>query len=780
MGRKDRTDRVRLVKIRREMPSEGVGYGFTRLGSAAVLLWACLVCAIFFYIDLFPTQQLPDREILFLGCGGIALWYTLVYSKTGAMRILLPVTAFLLIFFLWRERLFVWNGIQNLADGVVVQINAYYEHQYSLWNVKDVWATGLFLLIAALLGMWCGFYTLRRPRALPALFPAILASVGGLYVGRFPSWYLWLLFIFCFFSLRGLRGFKHEIDKRRGKGMAGALMMGTVSAACFALIWWGAGQRIEPGLREYQQELRAYQEDLLQRFRSGEVIEDTPIEDFISQFRRESLTLNNDPLSFTGRRVLQVRLDRQPEGTLYLRGFVGGEYGGNRWQGSDTKEYEERWGESSVDIQNLGYETLKGQAEPYEIEVRHIGVWENYAYIPYRVELPLGAKTYGDGAIARLNEDAVRYTGFPFMSLERRHEIGASSKSPLQSAYEDYVWQAYTDLPETGLSRLRQECEDTGLYGTENLDAITAYIKDRLEELTYTRRPAALPAGEDFAEYFLYEEQQGYCVHFATAATLMYRAMGIPARYVSGYALPAEKFGDALTAYALDSMGHAWVEVYEEDLGWIPVEVTPSAAENPLYDEDSTVEESMAEESGAADSAPVLEVSSAREESSKTTGEKGEKEDSGSLGEQAVSPQDWGEILKIGAAVLLAAALILFPILRVRYLRERRKSPPKQADFRGEVCRLGRDFFSVLRYSGYRDPKQSSDREYMDDICKSVPTEGIGDLMALIERAHYAEEIMTEEEYRWALSCYEEALGYLSSRWNLWQKIWIVLIRGWK
>ena len=102
-------------------------------------------------------------------------------------------------------------------------------------------------------------------------------------------------------------------------------------------------------------------------------------------------------------------------------------------------------------------------------------------------------------------------------------------------AYSAYVHQVYTVLPETGLERLKQECAETGLYGAEDLDEITLYIVERLNELTYTRRPGALPAGADFAEYFLYEQQEGYCVHFATVATLMYRAMGIPARYAVSY-----------------------------------------------------------------------------------------------------------------------------------------------------------------------------------------------------------------------------------------------------
>lgn len=43
------------------------------------------------------------------------------------------------------------------------------------------------------------------------------------------------------------------------------------------------------------------------------------------------------------------------------------------------------------------------------------------------------------------------------------------------------------------------------------------------------------PAQEDFAVYFLTEGKRGWCMHFATAAACMLRALDVPARYVSGY-----------------------------------------------------------------------------------------------------------------------------------------------------------------------------------------------------------------------------------------------------
>ena len=64
------------------------------------------------------------------------------------------------------------------------------------------------------------------------------------------------------------------------------------------------------------------------------------------------------------------------------------------------------------------------------------------------------------------------------------------------------------------------------------------YVKSYLERHTdYSLSPGKLPRGKDFIEYFLYENKRGYCAHYASAATMIFRAMGIPARYVEGYAV---------------------------------------------------------------------------------------------------------------------------------------------------------------------------------------------------------------------------------------------------
>jgi hypothetical protein len=61
-------------------------------------------------------------------------------------------------------------------------------------------------------------------------------------------------------------------------------------------------------------------------------------------------------------------------------------------------------------------------------------------------------------------------------------------------------------------------------------------------------------------------------MHFASAGVLMFRYMGIPARYVSGF---SAELAQGKTVAVPDSAAHAWVEIYLDGYGWYPVDVTP-------------------------------------------------------------------------------------------------------------------------------------------------------------------------------------------------------------
>jgi hypothetical protein len=74
---------------------------------------------------------------------------------------------------------------------------------------------------------------------------------------------------------------------------------------------------------------------------------------------------------------------------------------------------------------------------------------------------------------------------------------------------------------------------------------------------------------------FLTEVKAGHCEYFATAATLMLRDAGIPARYAKGFAV-IERDAKRGEYVLRGTHGHAWCRVWDQDSGtWIDFDPTP-------------------------------------------------------------------------------------------------------------------------------------------------------------------------------------------------------------
>jgi len=159
--------------------------------------------------------------------------------------------------------------------------------------------------------------------------------------------------------------------------------------------------------------------------------------------------------------------------------------------------------------------------------------------------------------------------------------------SALLSNYSEQLQRTgvYTEIDPYTAQGLRRLAIDAGINPNADraiiADAVARYVMD---SGIYTLTPGQIPYTEDFALYFLQESYGGYCIHYATAAVLMLRALDIPARFTSGYVVTVEPWqvGDRVTL--TDRNAHAWVEVFYDDIGWLYLETTPSGG-NPFIPE---------------------------------------------------------------------------------------------------------------------------------------------------------------------------------------------------
>src|SRR5699024_5099287 len=96
--------------------------------------------------------------------------------------------------------------------------------------------------------------------------------------------------------------------------------------------------------------------------------------------------------------------------------------------------------------------------------------------------------------------------------------------------------------------------------------------------VSYNLNPEKLPKDTDFSLHVLEDSKEGYATHYATVATLMFRHVNIPARYVEGYLVTLKDIHEKDPYEKIHINGtnaHAWTEIYIDQIGWIPVETTP-------------------------------------------------------------------------------------------------------------------------------------------------------------------------------------------------------------
>lgn len=257
-------------------------------------------------------------------------------------------------------------------------------------------------------------------------------------------------------------------------------------------------------------------------------------------------------------------------------------------------------------IQNSNYWTKRNSYEICDVytnllltRIKATPGWKNYLENSgldmetnfYKFERSFSKKNIKDTSGIKLNSDYydklqkisegyIDSEGIEHTEPNNDYGIVTSSRSAKFDAIDSYL--------ELSVEQKNLIYNIAGVRITDTLKQKTdciEYVKNFLQNhYSYTLAPGKIPNDKDFFEYFLSESKEGYCSYFATAATLMFRAYGIPARYVEGYAVPFDRvirstYESNKNQYIVevkDSDAHAWTQVYLEGIGWINVDATPA------------------------------------------------------------------------------------------------------------------------------------------------------------------------------------------------------------
>ncbi|WP_127588125.1 DUF4129 domain-containing transglutaminase family protein [Paenibacillus koleovorans] len=337
----------------------------------------------------------------------------------------------------------------------------------------------------------------------------------------------------------------------------------------------------------------------------------------------------------------------------------------------------------------------------------------------------------------------------------------------------------------------------------------------------YSLDNPSYPVGsEDFVDKFLFEDQAGYCNHFSTSMVVMLRTLGIPARWVKGFAPGQLSTEDAspdekLLAYTvLNRDAHSWVEAYIAGQGWVSFEPTPGFAQTDDFgggdlglgasggDAITTAGASGSASSSAAVAAlaafssiqssatPIGSTTSAARTWDWSTALENSVlaadatlaflQRTGSLAqntvlsaEQAIS-SGWERVEAGGRQLWVAAfsLLLLLPLLYglIRLLQRRRWSAARaqRLAWNRTLPAYDRVWRKVQRKLGDRRPDQTV-REYIEAAVKSLPEQEQRDALlrfaSLYESARYAEAHPSSSLHRGQRQVEQSAIA------ELWERI---------
>jgi hypothetical protein len=128
------------------------------------------------------------------------------------------------------------------------------------------------------------------------------------------------------------------------------------------------------------------------------------------------------------------------------------------------------------------------------------------------------------------------------------------------------------------LGALAERLAAEGASPAERVDGVTSYLEDCCR---YTLRPGPFRSRQPVAE-FLFEKKRGYCEYFASAAALLLRLQGLPARFVTGFnVIELNRRSGYYVVREADA--HAWVEVRLPGRGWVEVDPTPAAQYEEMH-----------------------------------------------------------------------------------------------------------------------------------------------------------------------------------------------------
>lgn len=241
----------------------------------------------------------------------------------------------------------------------------------------------------------------------------------------------------------------------------------------------------------------------------------------------------------------------------------------------------------------------KGEKREIEIEYLKTAQFKDYDFVPYFYE---GNESQENDLYYKLYKDSenkVRCTSYwsiPQTNLD--YYQGLTNYDPMfrreEENYYNFVQMNYTACPYELNNALDEFLNNNNLTNL-SLDQFDKKLS-KIISRDFTYKLSGYEAENNKLDGFINRDKYGNCQNFASAATLLYRKIGYPARYITGFVdvLKEANVEKKITQFN----AHAWVEIYLKGVGWIPLEYTVFSigADETLGNENEWVEDKPSED----------------------------------------------------------------------------------------------------------------------------------------------------------------------------------------
>lgn len=424
--------------------------------------------------------------------------------------------------------------------------------------------------------------------------------------------------------------------------------------------------------------------------------------------------------------ILSVTADTAQ--TLYLRGFVGDTYENEVWSALDAQTAAEEkdlfyWLHQSGFYPQSQLATaarLMGNYQSGSVSVQNLAGCSLYRYEPCTVLPERAGLTKNKIQPSTLETNGLRgERGYSYETVSDvqtllpelldflQNDTSDSVKSYLQmeSAHREFVYSYALDVPaefRAQLGAVLDSCCES--YGPA--DSLT-------KEQAQTAALAFLELcfdGSDTIALPLADTADGTTYQYATVAALALRYYGIPARYVEGYTIKTSE--NEPTSVDASAAG-AWVEVYQDGIGWLPLSLTPGLEDLSAEQTESGIKPVGAGKEGTGDGRRVTEGQELEQDNAEPDNSEDSTPDGGQRTGLLHKPAFWIILIAMLLLLLLAAVFIRHTVI----LKKRNETFTQEDPSAAAAC-LFTDCAALLAAMGFKRGTGS-----MLELCETAKTQ---------------------------------------------------------